>query len=199
MPNLIGSAANQVSTNGMLGTAAFMEPQTIVKNGFVGLTSLAVITPTVSANIDVLTGFSSAYSNYLIIGEGIRFTTDEGISFRLANAGVVDTASNYHNTPISGGTSSATSTITVTTGTIRTAGTGCTFEISILNANEATQPKLVQGQAAWMSTVAGPVFNSLPILSTYNGGICTGFRLYSSLGGNFAAQGKIRVFGYNNI
>lgn len=202
MPNLIGRAPNQVPVNGMLGTAAFVDIQQIPQyiQASYGLVPLVSLTPTAVVNLDFLTLFTSQYDNYLIIGEGIKFAADDGVSLRVAVAGAADTGSNYHSMSAGGGSSTATSSHSVTdSATVRSAGTGSTFYINIRNTNDGTQAKMIESQAVWNSTVAGPVFTASPRLSAHTTAILTGFRLYSVLGSNFAAQGKIRVYGYNNV
>ena len=202
MPNLIGRSPNQVPVNGMLGTAAFVDIGQLSQytQAGTGLIPIVSLTPTAVVNLDFLTLFTSQYDNYLIIGEGIKFAADDGVSLRVAVAGAVDTGSNYHNMNPAGGTSTATTSLAVTSAaTVRTAGTGSTFYVNIRNTNDSTVAKMIESQAVWNSTVAGPVFTSSPALSAHATAVLTGFRLYSVLGNNFAAQGRIRVFGYNNV
>jgi hypothetical protein len=194
MPNLIGSAANQVSTNGMLGTAAFMEPQTIINQSNIptGLTRLAVMTPTVSANLDFLTLFTSGYDNYLIIGTGILPESPSELNIRLANAGVVDSASKYYDSTTARTASAITSTILAT-------GTGTCFSTVIKNTNDSVNIKTIESQSTTHISTA-PSYQYLDSYSAYTGtNTVSGFRLFLVSGGNFAAKGKIRVFGYNNI
>ena len=202
MSNLIGRSPNQVPVNGMLGTAAFVDigqiPQYIQAS--YGLVPIVSLTPTAVVNLDFLTLFTSQYDNYLIIGEGIKFAADDGVSFRVAVTGAVDTGSNYHNmSNSSGSTSSAGTSFLVATATVRSSGTGCSFCIDVRNVNSNTQAKMIESQAVLNSTVAGPVYTYISGASAHSGSVLTGFRLYSTLGSNFAAQGKIRVYGYNNV
>jgi len=202
MPNLIGRSPNQVPVNGMLGTAAFVDigqlPQ-YIQSG-IGLIPLVSITPTAVVNLDFLSTFTTQYDNYLIVGEGIKFAADDGASFRVAVTGAVDTGSNYHNmSNSSGSTSSAGTSFAVTAGVVRSAGTGCSFCIDVRNVNSTTQAKMIESQAVLNSTVAGPVYTYISGACAHSGSVLTGFRLYSTLGSNFAAQGKIRVYGYNNV
>ena len=154
---------------------------------------LATVTPTAAANIDFLTTFSSLYNNYLIIGDGIKMAADDGVSLRLAVAGAADTGSNYYN-------SAVTSSIAVNTAaTVRSAGTGTSFMIQVLNANTAATVKSVLATATWNSTVAGPVYTDSDIGASYfAASIVSGFRLFGALGSNFSAAGKILVYGYTN-
>ena len=200
MSNLIGRSPNQVPVNGMLGTAAFVDigqiPQYIQAS--YGLAPIVSLTPTAVVNLDFLTVFTSQYDNYLIIGEGIKFAADDNIVLRVAVAGVVDSGSNYHSMSPIGGSSSIVTTCGVAN-TIRSAGTGTTFYVNIRNTNDNTVVKMIESQSVTNTTVAGPVYTSLPYLHAHATGVLTGFRLYSQGGSNFSAQGKIRVYGYNNV
>jgi len=139
MPNLIGRSPNQVPVNGMLGTAAFVDLGQLSQytQAGTGLIPIVSLTPTAVVNLDFLTLFTSQYDNYLIIGEGVKFAADDGVSLRVAVAGAVDTGSNYHNMSPAGGTSTAATSLAVTSAaTVRTAGTGSTFYVNIRNTNE---------------------------------------------------------------
>lgn len=163
-----------------------------------GLELIATITPTVAANLDFLSVFSATYDNYLVIGQGIRFGTDDGVNLRLAVAGAADAGSNYYITNIAGGASGGSSTsVAISTATIRTAGFGCDFMFDVVNATAASSAKMIHGQCTWVSTVAGPVYTSTPTMAVHHGSAATGLRLYSALGGNFAATGKVSVYGYS--
>lgn len=201
MPSLIGRSPNQVPVNGMLGTAAFIDVQQIpqyIQSSY-GLVPIVSLTPTAVVNLDFLTLFTSQYDNYLIIGEGIKFAADDAIYLRVAVAGAAVTTG-YYLIPLGGGSSSANTTaIPITGGDMRTAGAGSTFCINILNANDVTQVKMIDSNSVYTSTVAGPIYSALPQLHAGTFGIITGFRLYSFYGSNFSTQGKIRVFGYNNV
>lgn len=202
MPNLIGRSPNQVPVNGMLGTAAFVDIGQIPQytQASYGLVPIVSLTPTAVVNLDFLTLFTSQYDNYLIIGEGIKFAADDGVSLRVAVAGVVDTGSNYHQmSNAAGNTSTPVSSVAITSGSLRTAGNGATFSIDIQNTNDSSQTKMIEYHAVSHTTVAGPVYTYFSAAIAHAGSVLTGFRLYSVLGSNFAAQGKIRVFGYNNV
>lgn len=194
MANLIGSNANQVPTNGMLGTLAFQD-------AVFGSVLLATVTPTVAANIDFLSTFTSSFDNYLIVGNGITFGADEGLSLRLAASGAVDSGSNY--VDITGGSAAASSSTSTSlpvssSATIRTAGKGCNFEIEVYGANATTQFKGLRSNIIWNDTSGTSYIYSQKMMAYIAANAVTGFRLFSTLGGNFAATGKIRVYGRVN-
>lgn len=228
MANLIGSNANQVPTNGMLGNLAFQDAdnpsfaasllpsQTSNSGKFVttngtaaswaalpatGLILLATATPSVSANIDFLSTFSGTYDNYLIVGNGITFGTDDGLSLRLAASGAADSGSNY--VDLTGGsniaqTSTSTSLPISSSATIRSAGKGCNFEIEVYGSNATTQFKGIRSNIVWNDTSGTSYIYYSKMAAYIAANAITGFRLFSTLGGNFAATGKIRVYGRVN-
>lgn len=239
MANLIGGGADQVSTNGMLGTAAFVDVDQLPIPGSIttalaakqdalvsgtniktvnsvsllgsgnisiagggALVLLATITPTASANIDALNVFTSTYDDYLILGNGINFATDDGVNLRLANAGVVDVAGNYvQTTANSGASASFLAVSTVTNATVRSAGKGAAFEVFVRNVNDASRMKLISSASTWNSTTGGSAdYTSLDFRIAYAAAsTVSGFRLLSAIGGNFAAQGSIKVYGIAKV
>lgn len=200
-----GTSALQVvapGTNGNVLTSNGTTWQSTAPTAITGLTLLATISPTVAANVDFLSTFSSTYDNYLIIGSGVTFSTDDGLALRLAVAGAADTGSNYVAVP--GGNninSSVTSTYLQLPGaaSVRSAGKGCNFQISILNANDTGRFKCVDYRFIWNDNGGTTSYIYNTELAAYIGAnAVTGLRLYGVLGGNFAATGKVRVYGYNN-
>lgn len=159
-----------------------------------GLVLLATLTPTVAANLDFLTVFSATYDNYLVLGEGVNFTTDEGLVLRLAVAGAADvTGTSYV------ADSTVSGSIALTSGDVRTAGKGANFALQVLNVNDSSRAKVVSADVYWNSAVAGPVYSGTKKSFAYvPASVVSGFRLSSLFGGNFSATGKIRVYGYAN-
>lgn len=236
MANLIGGGADQVSTNGMLGTAAFVDvdqlpipdsteaalaakQDTLVSgtniktvnsvsllgsgNLAVGgaLVLLATITPTAAANIDALTLFTSTYDDYLIVGNGIGFAADNAPSIQLAVSGAVDSGSNYVAVPVENVNSNTTATSTQLTGatTVRSAGKGCNFRMQVSNANATTGHKFLLGSAMWNDDTSTSYVWTNRYVAYIAANAVTGFRLFTALGGNFAAQGSIKVYGIAKV
>jgi hypothetical protein len=161
-----------------------------------GLVLLATLTPTAAANVDFLTAFSATYSNYLIVGEGLRPSADDQLRMRYAVAGAADSSSSYFSSA-TGGSVAATTQLSVTS-TVTTAGKGCGFTVQVQNANDATNAKT--GSVASMGqSSATPNFTGTTVSHGYNAAnAITGFRLYWNSGANFAAVGVVRVYGYAN-
>lgn len=153
-------------------------------------------TPTVAANLDFLTIFSSTYDNYLIVGQGIKPSSNDSLLMRFAVAGSVDTGSSYFT---SGGTSASAAAFCSAMSTTTSAGVGGGFSIQVQNANDATNIK-TGSVSATSQDAATPTAISLTRGIAYNAAnAISGFRLYWSGGANFAATGKVYVYGYSKV
>lgn len=160
------------------------------------LTLLATITPTAAANVDFLSTFSSTFDNIVVIGNGLKPSATDQLLMRVANAGTVDAGSNYAIAPIGSG-SSSTQTSSAMSGNVYSSGKGCSFRVEILNANDATNGKLILVHGASQESSV-PGWSGVNAAALYVGIALSGVRFFWSGGANFAAQGKIRVYGYNN-
>jgi hypothetical protein len=161
------------------------------------LTLLATITPTAAANVDFLSTFTSLYDNYLIIGSGIKPAADDYMKIRLANAGVVDTAANFGAAPV-GASSPNTDTNLQIVGMTTAAGKGAGFSVTVNNCNDTSNGKTLTTVGASQDS-ATPTWQAVEYFGFYtNSAAVTGIRFYWSGGSNFAATGKIRVYGYQN-
>jgi len=204
MPLMIGTKADQVPTNGMLGTAAHhaadqlpvSEPQAAAMAPL-SLVKLATLTPTAVAQIDALSTFTSGYDSYEIIGTGITFAADDGLSIRLATGGAADSTSSYY--ALSGSESTTALNIVAVTSaaSVRSAGKGLSFRIQIDNANDTARVKRLRVSSTWQSTTGGtPGFtNSDQTFCYVAANAVSGLRLLSTLGNNFAATGTVRIYG----
>lgn len=177
------------------GTALSVTPPALIL--------LATLTPTASANVDSLSTFTSTYDNYRIIGEGITNNAagPDIMNLRFANAGVVDTGSNYRvqSTGFNGGSMSAAATSIGTTVNVQSAGTrGMNFNIEIENANSSTLLKSC-GIRAVSQSDGTPTFQSAIVHGAYTASATiSGIRFFWNGGSNFGATGTIRIYGYNN-
>lgn len=159
-----------------------------------GLSLLAVLTPTVAANLDFLNVFSSTYDDYLIIIDSLTPSAADTINVRFAVAGVVQTgASDYRSSTGSTIPSSGSAITAVTTSTSNT-GSGVSGNCTLNNVNDTGRFKhqiwrMVNNDGSnWRNDAAGSAYNQNSALS--------GFRLYWNGGANFQAVGNVRVYGY---
>jgi len=174
------------------------------KSGTVALTSdtgmpapLAVITPTASATVDLLTIFSSNYDFYEIHLEGIAPASgNPNISIRVANSGVVDTATHYAQRSAWTGTITPNANTSFTGGSIDSGLKSSTSIIRFLNANDALGLKGLIMEEFFYDSIN---YNANLTIGIYTqAAAVSGLRFLWSGGQNFAAQGKIRVYGFKN-
>jgi len=162
------------------------------------LTLLATITPTVAANVDFLNTFSSTYDCYLINCTGVTpasYGGSPGPQFRFANGGIVDTGSVYNGFFQSAATSASNSRLT----TNQTNYGAYSFQMVIANANETTNVKYMTMQLQYSPNGSSSDPTNFYYGAAYRGtSAISGIRIFWSDGGDFAATGKIRVYGYSN-
>lgn len=168
------------------------------KDGTVAMTSdilravtlLATLTPTAAANVDALSTFSSTYDNYAILISGVKPAVDDtALALRFAVAGSVDAGANYEG---------ATGATINTNSGIIAAGNGLSAVVHVLNANDASNGKVITRFAKHQRN-ATPTYDSTADAAMYTAAnAISGVRFYWNGGANFAATGKIRIYGYNN-
>jgi hypothetical protein len=162
------------------------------------LTLLATLTPTAAASVDALTTFSSTYDNYLIELDGILPAANDVFWIRVANAGTVDSGSNYSQAIVHNSAGTLTNSAAVFAGTTTTAGKGLSGYVLIHNANDATNLKAISvfsvSQTAatpgWTGTIASYAYFAANAIS--------GVRFLWAAASNFSATGKIRIYGMQN-
>lgn len=163
-----------------------------------GLTLLATLTPTAAANVDFLTTFSSTYDNYLIIGNGLLPSADDRLTARCAVSGSADSSSLYPSVSGAASTSTQNATFYIHATNALSEGTGLNFKLFVLNVNSTNSTKDLYAMAGFKSA-ATPTWSFDNRRGTYNNtAVVTGLRLYWDAGSNFVAQGKIRIYGYQN-
>lgn len=162
---------------------------------------LATLAPTAAANADALSTFTASYDNYLIIGEGVKPAANDILLMRCATGGAADTGSNY-TTGFDASSSQAATTATSinisSTNAATSAGKGVSFTITIVNANDTANLKLIAVEAL-AQTAATPAWTAQKASYGYfAANAISGLRFYWSGGSNFSATGSIRIYGYNN-
>jgi len=163
---------------------------------------LATLTPTAAANVDSLNTFTSSYNNYCIVIEGVKPAADDTLLMRFANAGTVDTGSNYlMNGNSFVGTNAPNSSVVAymqLSTTVLSAGKGISAKFDVLNANDATNLKAVLGKFL-AQYAATPSYVGADIITGYSAAnAVSGVRFYWNGGSNFSATGKIKIYGYSN-
>lgn len=189
LPAQVGNSGKFLTTNGT--SASWVGG---------GLTLLATLTPTVAANVDFLSTFTSSYDSYLIVVTGVvPATGSSGLSMRLAVAGAAVSTSIYgQEVPFGGAAySSAGSTQATAAAQATAAGLGANAEIRIFNVNSTSAIKSFV--CASQAHDSGVNFSNDSKAGVFqSSSVVTGARLYWTGGQNFAAQGKVRIYGISN-
>lgn len=175
------------------------------KNGTLAMTSdlsfvlLATLTPTAAANVDALSTFTSSYDNYLIIGEGIKPATNDNLQVRFAVAGTADSGANYYYSATSGASVTVAGTSASIIPNLTSAGVGACFQLIISNCNDATNIKSAHSFATGqIAATPGYSVGAGGYTAYAAANAVSGVRFFWNGGANFAATGKIRIYGYNN-
>ena len=165
-----------------------------------GCTLLATITPTAAAAVDALTVFSSDFDNYLVIGAGILPSAADYLVVRCANAGTVDAGTVYsRNTgfPTAVAFTSTSMQVSDNNITVLAAGRGLNFSFHFVNANSTSGLKSIHGQELHQSGVTPQAYPQIFWGGYSAANAVSGLRFLWNNGANFAAAGKIRIYGYN--
>lgn len=159
------------------------------------------LVPTAAANVDFLNVFSSTYDDYLIVVSGV--TTGAGseeLRIQLAIAGVADTAANYRYCPIDDPTAgSGGSFWPIGQADAGNRPTGANVRLSGMNST-IESGKRMDSIGDVVPIVGGSPLVSRSNVGVHNGSnVATGFRLFWGAGGNFVAQGSIKVYGLSKV
>lgn len=193
-----GTGSLTVDVTNIKGSGTFAS-WTIGLAGAPGLPSLvmvASVTPAAAATLDFLTLFSNntIFDDFVVVMGGVSNAgSGSGMRIRFANAGSVDTASNYYPLANTGSPSTTAATSGAVSGSVGTLGMGATGQINVYNVNSASTLK-----ASTHAVVAqddASTFSQVTAGNAYKGGVISGFRLFWNDGSNFKAQGTIRVYG----
>lgn len=167
------------------------------------LVYISTTTASGSANtLDITTGFSSTYDDYLVIGEDIKLGVNpsESINFRIYTGGSLRTSSyQYHSLGglASPSISRAMSTSAVSTGVQVYTATTTSFNLFLRNVNSASSR--IQGQMDIMcsddSNLDGNNQFSVVFGNTATTSALTGIRLYWQTGTSTFAAGTLRLYG----
>ncbi len=158
-----------------------------------GLVLLATIAPTAVANLDFPNVFTTAYDNYLIIGNRVN-TSSPSLLFRVFTGGsTIVTSASYGSQRPANATATALPIDTSTSMDLSPGGQ-INFEIRVsrlvpsLWLFESTAMEVISGQSIRQATSIGGASTAVAI---------TGIRLFPSTG-NFSAIGTVRVYGIAN-
>jgi hypothetical protein len=161
---------------------------------------LATLTPTVSANLDLLSVFASGYDNYVINIDGlVPSSGTDYLCIRVASGGAAITTPVYAWQSVAAGGSlpAATAAYLPFGGAAADAAMGgLTMSLKIMNANSTTRYKYISSEGVCHGTATNTAL--ITTGSILSNGSLSGIRLYWNGGATFAATGKIYVYGYSN-
>lgn len=189
-------------TTGTTRTATWPNKSgTIAMTTDVGLPPpLAALTPSAVANLDFLNTFGSSYDFYLIIGQGLKPSATTTLAVQMGNAGSADSGSNYFTDGAleSASQYSTSATSFVLTNTVLNTGKGADFNLLIGNANDAANNVKKLTVFGVSEIAAGNYFNRGRTGVYIAANAISGIRLFWTSGANFAATGKVYIYGFRN-
>ena len=161
---------------------------------------LATVTPTATTYVNFLTTFTASYNTYLIVGENLRPATDDYLAIQFASAGTAITTNTYG--ALSGASVNAGGVGVAFTDdrghvirtTVGSAGSG-NFYCWITGINTTN----LKSGISYSSVIDGSAtFGGYASSFGRSSGTIGGFRLFWNSAGNWAAQGKVYVYGVAN-
>lgn len=159
-----------------------------INSASAGIVLLSTTTASAVASVDVETGFSSTYDDYLILGDISTLSADDAIVSRWKIGGSYDTGSNYIETGFNGSSTTLVTFLTVA----NQAGQSASIENRIYAANSAAKKSGTCIATAARST---PSLYTTAIGQGNTGtGAITGVRFYCSSGATIT--GTFRLYGY---
>jgi hypothetical protein len=165
---------------------------------------LATIVPTVATTIDFLNVFTSEFDSYMVTMDGVTPNVTQSLQMRLAKAGVADASTVYYAGAEKGNVDTAVTLAQLTTVQVSAGGQGINLTALIRNANAPGNPsagglKSIEVRYVADTTGSPSRFQTEIRSFVYLDGAVSGFRLFWSAGGNFQANGRVRVYGLRNV
>lgn len=179
----------------------------VIENPPPGMVLLATVTPTASGAVDLLTVFTSAFDNYIVMIDsvGSDSASPGELCLQFANAGVVDSGTKYSTSVFqaTGGTAGANDTSFKATPNNGGTGMARHTRLEIHNANDTaiSVPKLIYSvdMMRYQSGSFYPVTNDIRVGEYVSANAASGLRLlWAGSGSVFRAGGKVRVYGLRN-
>jgi hypothetical protein len=163
---------------------------------------LASVAPTAAANVDFLTTFTSDYDAYLITLQSILpATSSQTLNMQVAVGGTAQSSSNTYRSGSPGinvvSFDSTSANLLMGSGTLDSTGNGFTGSIYLYNAN-GTGWKFGTIDYIYPNPGTGTILSNSGMWAYSGSSALSGVRFLMSGGSNFAAQGRIRVYGFKN-
>jgi hypothetical protein len=189
-----GTAGNLLTSNGTTWTSAAAPAGSMVL--------LASVAPTAAANVDFLNTFTSDYDAYFITLQSILpATAGQTLNMRVAVGGTAQSSANTYRsgTPgiVSVAFNSTSAELLLGSGTLDATGNGFTASVYLYNAN-GTGWKFGDISFIYQSPGGSTILSQSGMWAYSGSSALSGVRFLFSGGSNFAAQGRIRVYGFRN-
>ena len=192
----VGTAGQVLQTNGA-------GAPTWVTASAGALTLISTTTASGSANtLDITTGFSSTYDDYLVIGENIKLgvNSSESMDFRIYTGGSLRTSSyQYHAFGALGAASVSRATTSSVVSTSIQVYTATTISLNLFLRNANSASSRIQGQMHIMcsddTNTDGNNQFSVSFGNTATTSALTGIRFLWQTGSSTFASGTFRLYG----
>ena len=196
LPTADGTNGQVLQTNGS-GALSFGTPASGA------MTLLASSAPTAAANVDFLNTFTSDYDAYFITLQSILpANSGRTLDMQVAVGGAAQSSSNTYRSDspsmINVAFNSTSANLLLGSGTLDSTGNGFTGSVYLYNAN-GTGWKFGPISYIYQSPSASTILSQNGMWAYSGSSSLSGVRfLLGNGGGNFAAQGRIRIFGFKN-
>jgi hypothetical protein len=189
-----GTAGNVLTSNGTTWTSAAAPASAMVL--------LASVVPTAAANVDFLNTFTADYDAYFITLQSILpATAGQTLNMQVAVGGTAQSSASTYRSGSPGinnlAFNATSANLLMGSGTLDSTGNGFTSSVYLYNAN-GTGWKFGTIDYIYQSPGAATILSNSGVWAYSDNSTLSGVRFLFSGGSNFAAQGRIRVYGFKN-
>lgn len=167
--------------------------------GTPGLVYLTTIIPSGSNSVNALTSFSSTYDDYLIVADGLQPSVQDQLQIRFANAGVVDSSTNYIRASASGNYGAASNSYNAFCANTLSGNVGCNLKFYIHNVNSATGMRTGEAMSSNINNISPTYAFVTSGIGYTTAAAISGFQLYWNTGTTTFVNGagSIKIYGFN--
>ena len=163
---------------------------------------LASVVPTAAANVDFLNTFTADYDAYFITLQSILpATAGQTLNMQVAVGGTAQSSASTYRSGSPGivnlAFNATSANLLLGSGTLDATGNGYTASVYLYNAN-GTGWKFGSISYIYQSPGAATILSESGVWAYSASSTLSGVRFLFSGGSNFAAQGRIRVYGFKN-
>ena len=191
-----GTAGQVLTSNGAGVAPTFATPTPSA------MVLLASVAPTAAANVDFLNTFTADYDAYFITLQSILpATAGETLGMQVAVGGTAQSSASTYRSGSPGLVSlafnSTSANLLMGSGTLDATGNGFTSSVYLYNAN-GTGWKFGTIDFIYQTPSAATILSQSGVWAYSGSSTLSGVRFLMNGGSNFAAQGRIRVYGFKN-